>query len=303
MNKDNIFRSSNFYMNEGDVLHILIKDEVGDTVNFILNSVNSSGVSNETSVPEKPTIDVATGITDSSFTANWFFNENSTGYYLDVAIDSGFVTMVVGYDNIDVGNVNSYDVVGVDPVVTYYYRIRAYNDIGTSVNSDTESLTTDSMVADDWFLPSRYEFAEVYTNVISGGLGGFDITKNYWTSCETLAPATQAFAMFAGNGAMGVALKTEVFKVRAVRSFTSLAGTYTLGGSGQAGGWIFYINGTTYYEVAPSDCADSAWSNITALAVGTTSYNIGEGQNNTNEIMAQAGHVTSAAKLCDDLIV
>jgi hypothetical protein len=38
------------------------------------------------------------------------------------------------------------------------------------------------------------------------------------------------------------------------------------------------------------------------VAIGTTLKVIGEGQNNTNEIMAQAGHINSAAKICNDYV-
>ena len=41
----------------------------------------------------------------------------------------------------------------------------------------------------------------------------------------------------------------------------------------------------------------AAWSNVTAPAVGTNAY---DGQANTTAIIAQPGHINSAAKLCND---
>ena len=99
------------------------------------------------------------------------------------------------------------------------------------------------------------------------------------------------------NKALGIS-------VRACRTFTGEVGEYAIGDTGPAGGMIFHISGTTYYEAAPSDQSTSkTWSNINNVAIGTTSIVIGEGQNNTNEIIAQAGHTDSAAKLCNDLVI
>ena len=54
--------------------------------------------------------------------------------------------------------------------------------------------------------------------------------------------------------------------------------------------------------LTPEEATGLAWSNI-IVGIGTTSSNIGEGQNNTNEILAQAGFTGGAAKYCDDLVI
>ncbi|NDI98743.1 T9SS sorting signal type C domain-containing protein [Flavobacterium sp. LaA7.5] len=51
-------------------------------------------------------------------------------------------TFVTGYENLDVGNVTSYTVTGVEELTTYYYRVRAYSTNSTSVNSNTTAVTT-----------------------------------------------------------------------------------------------------------------------------------------------------------------
>ena len=132
MNKDNVFRSSSFYMEEGDVLHLLFRDELGDTFLVTLNAEDD-----DTDAPEAPTALPASDETATTFVANWYFNENSTGYYLDVAQDSAFTMMIAGYDNLDVGNVNEYTIAGLSQETAYYYRVRAYNDNGTSADSNT----------------------------------------------------------------------------------------------------------------------------------------------------------------------
>jgi hypothetical protein len=82
-----------------------------------------------------------------------------------------------------------------------------------------------------------------------------------------------------------------------------------IGETGPAGGLIFYDKGEVsdgwrYLEAAPSDQIGPlhAWSNITNLAVGGTSIEIGTGQTNTTAIIAQPGHIDSAAQLCNDLV-
>jgi hypothetical protein len=55
---------------------------------------------------------------------------------------NGYIpSFVPGYENLNVGNVTSYAVTGLDPATTYYYRIRA-NSCGASDNSDTIALST-----------------------------------------------------------------------------------------------------------------------------------------------------------------
>ena len=42
MNKDNVFRSSNFHMDEGDELNMIIIDESGTQISMFLYNVNDS---------------------------------------------------------------------------------------------------------------------------------------------------------------------------------------------------------------------------------------------------------------------
>jgi phosphodiesterase/alkaline phosphatase D-like protein len=59
---------------------------------------------------------------------------------LDVSTTNTFVTYV--YQDLDVGNVTSYNVTGLSPNTTYYYRVRAYNVCGTSPNSSVKNVRT-----------------------------------------------------------------------------------------------------------------------------------------------------------------
>jgi hypothetical protein len=82
----------------------------------------------------------ATNLTGNSFDANWSVVPTATDYILDVATDIGFTTFVPGYSNLSVGLVTTYNVSGLLPLATYYYRVRA---IGAScaVNSNTITVT------------------------------------------------------------------------------------------------------------------------------------------------------------------
>ena len=170
--------------------------------------------------------------------------------------------------------------------------------IGTG-QANTNAIIAQAGGEDDWYLPSRDELRKIRDNLYAFGVGGLS-PNQYWSSSEM--DATQAYCHALDTDVSVNAPKNITKFVRACRSFVAAGGAYVLRDTGPAGGLIFYIDGgTTYYEAAPSDQSISqAWSNVTDVLIGTTLAAIGEGQNNTNEIIAQAGHIDSAAKLCND---
>jgi hypothetical protein len=95
-----------------------------------------------TNLPPAPTAGAATAITNTSFSANWSGSMGAWGYRLDVSTNDTFGSYLGGYQDLDVGNVLVWSVTGLSPATTYYYRLRAYNGVGTSENSDTISVTT-----------------------------------------------------------------------------------------------------------------------------------------------------------------
>ena len=157
---------------------------------------------------------------------------------------------------------------------------------------------------DDFFLPSKDELLAMRTELYDYGVGGFmggnPALDKYWSSSEyTLNTAW----WYPFPGSVTAFLKSDTWFVRACRAFTSTI-NYNLRDIGPAGGLIFAIIGSTYYEAAPSDqSASQEWSNIHATLIGTTGTAIGTGQANTTAIINQAGHTTSAAKLCADLVI
>jgi hypothetical protein len=82
-------------------------------------------------------------MTKNSFTANWGASAGAFGYRLDVATTATFDNSYLpGYMNLDVGNVTSKQVTGLNNNTTYYYRVRAYNAWGVSRNSSEGVVMT-----------------------------------------------------------------------------------------------------------------------------------------------------------------
>jgi hypothetical protein len=151
-----------------------------------------------------------------------------------------------------------------------------------------------------WSLPSLDETYQMYVNLAAEGVGGFN-TLWYWTSTEFNATIAKKVLMLSGaNGEQSKGDSSQV-SVRAFRTFIASAGAFSLRDVGPGGGLVFYIDGTTYYEAYATDQSTSyIWSNVNT-AIGTTGTAIGDGAQNTLDIINQAGHTTSAAKLCNDL--
>jgi|GEM_PF-1386768 len=105
---------------------------------------NFKSIESFITAPAAPLISAATNITQSQFTANWRSVENASGYRIDVSSSHTFLTLISGYNNLDVGNNLSCLVTGLNGSTTYYYRVRAYNSGGTSPNSyDAQVKTLD----------------------------------------------------------------------------------------------------------------------------------------------------------------
>jgi len=87
-------------------------------------------------VPAVPSAVAATGWSSTGFTANWEAVLGAGDYRLDVATSSGFEsgTFLPGYADRSVTGLSA-ALSGLSAPATYYYRVRAVNDSGTSSNS------------------------------------------------------------------------------------------------------------------------------------------------------------------------
>lgn len=113
----------------------------GSAINYYTTSPLTG---NQITVPAAPTANSATLITLTSLSANWSATTGAASYRLDVATDNGFTNILSGYNDLNVGTVTTYSVTGLTTGTTYYYRVRAVNAGGTSINSSTITISTAS---------------------------------------------------------------------------------------------------------------------------------------------------------------
>jgi len=126
--------------------------------------------------PSVPTAGAATGVGDNGFTANWSSASGATGYRLDVSTNAAFNSFVIGYSNLDAGDLTTLSVTGLDTGTTYYYRVRAYNSTGISENSGAITVT----------LPTANPCVAILNSYFESGFSVADggAIANNWTPWE-----------------------------------------------------------------------------------------------------------------------
>ena len=113
-----------------------------EVANQIGSVTSGAAVLSVHTAPGKPQANAATNITTGRFLASWNPVDSATSYRLDVSTRSSFSTYVSGYRDLDVGAVLSRYVNGLAPGTTYYYRVRAVNDLGASPSSNVIAVST-----------------------------------------------------------------------------------------------------------------------------------------------------------------
>ena len=117
----------------------------GTTYKYRVRSLNAAGASDNSNaiatitIPPAPVATPATSVSATGFTATWV-NSGVTAYYLDVSTN-GFSTYVSVYNNFSLSS-SSQNISGLTAGTAYQYRVRAGNVSGTSVNSNTITVTT-----------------------------------------------------------------------------------------------------------------------------------------------------------------
>ena len=97
--------------------------------------------------PAAPVATAADNFTCTSFNANWQAVSGAITYYLDVSTDLSFATLLPPYNNLNIGNVLTYNISGLSVNTNYYYRLRADDGINTSLNSNTILANTGAVAA------------------------------------------------------------------------------------------------------------------------------------------------------------
>lgn len=90
-------------------------------------------------IPSVPVALSAVSIVQTSFIAQWESSKFAISYRIDVATDINFTSLIV--NNVTT-RLLSFNVGSLTANTTYYYRVRAVNNVGTSANSNTITTTT-----------------------------------------------------------------------------------------------------------------------------------------------------------------
>lgn len=154
--------------NSGFTTHIYNKLNVGNVTSYIVSnlseetdyfyrikSYNNNSISDYSNIISAttqdliyytypPTATTASVITWSGFTSNWIKSSNATGYRLVISDNSGFTSVVTGYDHIDVGDVDNYEVYSsqISGSSLYFYKLLGYSLSGYSYYSNITGVTT-----------------------------------------------------------------------------------------------------------------------------------------------------------------
>jgi hypothetical protein len=149
--------------------------------------------------PATPNATAATNLAPTSISANWDAVATATKYYLDVATDDAFTSMLTDYNNKDVSNVTTLQVTGLTANTTYYYRVRANNTAGTSANSNViTAVTTAGGLQPQtitFTLPTGKVFGNAafdITDITSGGSGNSVVFASSNTAVATVSGNTIA---------------------------------------------------------------------------------------------------------------
>ena len=120
----------------------------------------------------------ASSISNTSFIANWNSVSGATGYKLDVATDVNFITFISGFNNLDVSNVDTFVVSGLELETTYYYRLRGYN-TETGGNSNIITVKPLATMSDfNNFTKMYFDGSFSITDPISNSTGAFTYTSD-----------------------------------------------------------------------------------------------------------------------------
>jgi hypothetical protein len=99
-----------------------------------------------------PVVLAATGIGQTSFTANWESYPGAVVYLLDVSDDPSFSTFIYEDEHINAPS-TSYVVIGLTPNTTYYYRVRASTEHISLFDADYQAVL-DYATTQGYTLPS-----------------------------------------------------------------------------------------------------------------------------------------------------
>ena len=113
------------------------------TVSSACESARQPIVATVLATPNAPTGLSTISKTGSSINVSWNAASGASSYSLDVATDTGFTSMVSGYNNLSVAG-TSQSITGLSALTNYYIRVRSENGTCTSLNSFRLDETTNA---------------------------------------------------------------------------------------------------------------------------------------------------------------
>src|SRR4030095_14394667 len=154
---------------------------------------------------------LATYVASYSFTANWHSGNGSlpaTSYHLDVSTSSSFDTYVTGYQNLNVGNVTSFSVTGLNASTAYYFRVRPYRGVNPcGLYSDTVHVTTLGPTGPPVVITNRAAYIASYSPRLKGTVNPHGLPTTVYFQYGTTASygLTTAIQSKTGNTYQNVA--------------------------------------------------------------------------------------------------
>lgn len=149
--------------------------------------------------PGNPLTLEATGIGSDLFTANWTEKTRTEGYILTVARNADFTDRLDDYNNLDVGDVTSWQVTGLTPATSYFYRVRAYNLAGTSPNSTVTEVSTLKIAQDISFDPVDDKiYGDAEFDLSASASSGLPVSFN--SSADSIATISGSTVTIVGAG-------------------------------------------------------------------------------------------------------
>lgn len=164
----------------------------------LYNLANMVATSNATCITA-PTGVAASAIDGNTFSASWAAVAGATNYQIDISTNAAFTAILPAYNNLSTGNVTNYTVTGLDPLTTYYFRIRAVG-VGCALNSSTVTLTT---TCGAYNIPYFQNFDTTAVNAMPACCTITDDNANFviWRVQNSLAASTPNSLQLATNSA------------------------------------------------------------------------------------------------------
>jgi hypothetical protein len=226
------------------------------------------------------------------FTANWTPEANATSYLLDVSTSNTFASFVGLYNGLDIGNVTSYAVGGLNAGQTYYYRVRAKNGCGTSstATATIQSVTTlivnapqnDVLVQPTCItptgtltlrgLPNRNDYTIVQSGTVARtytGSASPDLTRYTITG---LLPGTYSFTVSYPGSCISPELQNIIINPLVTNTYT-IAGGWSNGTTNENQNIVFADSFSSTGDLSSCTCKVNAGKKVTINPTHTLKIN------------------------------